>query len=55
MVMTVEIQILSWDRQKNVAGLNWLMGFCVYKYKNILKSLILEGKGFSIDLHFLKS
>ena len=24
--MTLEIQVLAWDRHKNVAGLNWLMG-----------------------------
>jgi hypothetical protein len=22
----LEIQVLAWDRQRNVAGLNWLMG-----------------------------
>jgi hypothetical protein len=24
--MTLEIQVLAWDRHKNVTGLNWLMG-----------------------------
>ena len=24
--MTLEIQVLAWDRHKNVEGLNWLMG-----------------------------
>ena len=24
--MMLEIQVLAWDRQRNVAGLNWLMG-----------------------------
>jgi hypothetical protein len=24
--MTLEIQVLAWERHKNVAGLNWLMG-----------------------------
>jgi hypothetical protein len=23
--MTLEIQVLAWDRHKNVAGLNWLI------------------------------
>ena len=25
--MTLEIQVLAWDRHKHLAGLNWLMGF----------------------------
>ena len=25
--MMLEIQVLAWDRQRNVAGLNWLMEF----------------------------
>jgi hypothetical protein len=24
--MALEIQVLAWDRHKNMAGLNWLMG-----------------------------
>ena len=24
--MTLEIQVLAWERHKNVAGFNWLMG-----------------------------
>ena len=24
--MTLEIQVMTWDRHKNVVGLNWLMG-----------------------------
>jgi len=24
--MMLEIQVLAWDRHKNVVGLNWLMG-----------------------------
>jgi hypothetical protein len=24
--MTLEIQVLAWDRHKKVAGFNWLMG-----------------------------
>ena len=27
MIMTLGIQVLSWDRHKHVAGLNWLIGF----------------------------
>jgi uncharacterized protein YpmS len=25
--MTLKIQVLAWKRHKNMAGLNWLMGF----------------------------
>jgi hypothetical protein len=32
--MTLEIQVLAWDRHKNVAGLNWLMGFQLSPFDN---------------------
>jgi hypothetical protein len=25
--MMLEVQVLAWDRHKNVAGLNWVIGF----------------------------
>jgi hypothetical protein len=33
--MTLEIQVLAWDRHKNVAELNWLMGFQLSPFDNV--------------------
>jgi hypothetical protein len=47
--MTLKIQVLSWNRHKNVAGLNWLVGSqpsrldfqhkYIYMYKQMIKNL----------------
>ena len=34
--MTLEIQVLTWDRHTNVAGLNRLMGFLYIIYSNLI-------------------
>ena len=45
--MTLEIQVLAWERQTNVAGLNRLMGFQPFRFENWISNDITRIKKLS--------